>query len=218
MPRTFKERIKKTLDNTKITDEQIVRFEDILRDNSCRSSTQAMSSLLLFIIFTIVWLLVKSSYIQKFTISGIEINNPQLLLIIIPPIAAFFYYNYICLFTFSCAIEETLRPLYGSQMQAFAENSLIELMGYPDFFNSENALANLLQDDKNSLLYRFSRTWSVVTTLVILYIPALILFSMIYELVIYSFFDKLIPVVSALFVALLLIRSLMITVGIFKLV
>jgi hypothetical protein len=218
MTESLDERVKKTLDDPTITDEQIARFEDILRDNSCRSGTQAMRSLLLFIIFTIVWLLVRSSYIQKFTISGIEINDPQLLLIIIPPMAAFIYYNYICLLIFNAVMDETLIPLHRIRMPAFEKNSLTELLIYPEFFYSENALKNLLGDNKNSLLYRFSNYWTIFLGLFLLYTPALILLSMTYDLIRYSLFENLIPIASALFVVLLLARSLIVTVELFKVI
>ena len=189
------------------TKEQLEFFEERLQKNVVLSDSKSMKSIYSCFIAFFAWLIIKTAMINKLSFFGIEFIDLSMPLIVLPPIVASFYYRFICETIFSQEINVVLRKYYSQKLQTFEKRNLTEFLAPPTMLNIENAFANI-EDDKNSLLFKLTDAWLSILSIIVLFIPIVLLLWMVYSLLASPVVSIFWSSISSILVLVLITRSL----------
>jgi uncharacterized integral membrane protein len=212
--KTLPQRLDEVLGDPELTSEQATFFEKALRDTFTNAQDRANKSIYLFLLFAAAWFLIRNSAVAKFQLFGLQFERIDSVLLLLPAIAGAFFYNFACLTSLAELSSAVLRHYYVRRLPLFAKHDLTELLIPPSFNQIENALANL--DEARSFLTRASDLWLVVLTGTELVGPIFVLVYMLYSLIATPVAPVIWSAVPLAFLALLIVRSVMVLVHGFR--
>lgn len=199
------ERMKELIHDPDITDEELIQFEERIRENGKLAESKLFRSLFFLVVASAIWFLIKLTAISELSFLGVKIEELSILLLMLPPIAAFFYYQYALNASYISAINGLLFEYYSRMHQPIEGRNLIEFTLDPNILNIEWTFLNL--KDEDSLFVKIGRIWTLVLINIFAFMPILPLGWMLYHMLTSPVVGFWWSIVSTLFVLVLIARG-----------
>jgi hypothetical protein len=192
----------------KIDPERLEWIEGILRENLVLSLNRSKNSLLVFTAISMLWLLIKFSYVEKISYSGVvEINNTELILLILPLIASLYFYRFASIIFSITALNYILKLVYNKLIPSFQSEDLESFFMPSEFITNELNLFSLFKDKKDFLALIYG-LWGVILFIIVFCIPITFLCWLSYQLICFPVFKDYLSQITGLLVIILVIMSL----------
>ena len=163
----FNQKIFKTLNNDKITIEEMKAIEPIIIEN-CKTSVKLMYNYyFLTIVLITIWFLIESSIISKVTIFNVDIDNKKFILFFLPFVSIATYYISVSYMGFNQLSDAGLKQIQAKLYPNIHEPSILDIMIYPSIIELETIKVRL---SKDSLI---SSLWFLIVSFTFLSFPLL---------------------------------------------
>jgi len=177
-----RERMKKALQKSETTRQDIILFDSKLRNNMDRSSTSMYQSLAMLVVCVVIWFVLEYAGVRTIGFFGMTFQDFSVPLLVLPPITAFFYYRYAC-FLFNCTmIEASVWICQEHLFKPFREEAVDRLaLCNRGFLDTESMLADV--EKENNVMKRITQWWRIVSMIISWIIPIVILIFIAYGLI-----------------------------------
>jgi hypothetical protein len=170
MVKDLDKRMIKIMQESKVTQEQLIFLEERLREGADKTNSNLMKSLFLFIIVSAAWFMIKSAIIKKLNFFGMEFEELSIPLLLLPPIAAFLYYNMTCYAGLKYFIYSALEICQSQILQSFKKMDLQALLTTPTFLGFEGFLSLQAEEGEGgTLLSYMNSAWLIIIGIIIFF-------------------------------------------------